>query len=113
MQRHGQMCVFYCDEHGWGHGFIPFNQGSRRMKWNSDEGNDVNPGRESHICVCQREGPKNIKRQSLMDKKKIKFNVRAELKVNLILVNHISGKKDGKIFWFHSYNYNHIHIFLN
>lgn len=33
-----------------------------------------------------------------MDKKKIKFNVRAELKVNLILVNHISGKKDGKIF---------------
>lgn len=32
-----------------------------------------------------------------MDKKN-EFNVIAELKVNLILVNHISGKKDGKIF---------------
>lgn len=33
-----------------------------------------------------------------MDKKKNEFNVIAELKVNLILVNHVSGKIDGKIF---------------
>lgn len=54
-------------------------------------------GSLTSVCVCQRERPKNIKRQSLMDKKN-EFNVIAELKVNLILVNHIGGKKDGKIF---------------
>lgn len=33
-----------------------------------------------------------------MDKEKKEFNVIVELKVNLSLVNHISGKKDGKTF---------------
>ena len=34
---------------------IPFNQGSRRMKLNTDEGNDVRPERDINCiskCVC-------------------------------------------------------------